>query len=119
MAAWGDEEFLISTTMAVAGLFAVVAWNTVLPDRRDSFVLGPLPVRIRTVFAAKLTSLGVAIFAVNAFTGMGFPSFGAGLRGPAAYWITMSAAGLFVFCAFLAVQGLAAHLLTYRLFLRV
>lgn len=123
VAAWGDEEFLISTTMAVAGLFAVVAWNAVLPDRRDSFVLGPLPVRIRTVFAAKLTAmlaaLGVSILAVNAFTGLGFPKFDTGLRGPASYWITMSAAGLFVFCTFLAVQGLAAHLLSYRLFLRV
>jgi hypothetical protein len=109
--------------MAVAGLFAVIAWNTVLPDRRDSYVLGPLPVRIRTIFAAKLTAmltaLGVTIFAVNAFTGMAFPWFGAGLRAPAAYWITMTAAGLFVFCVFLAVQGLAAHLLSYRLFLRV
>jgi len=123
VAAWGDEEFLISTTMAVAGLFAVVAWNAVLPDRRDSYVLGPLPVRVRTIFAAKLTAmlsaLGVSIFAVNAFTGMGFPSFGAGLRGPAAYWVTMIAAGLFVFCGFLALQGLTAHLLSYRLFLRL
>lgn len=123
VAAWGDEEFLISTTMAVAGLFAVVAWNAVLPDRRDSFVLGPLPVRIRTVFAAKLSAmlaaLGVSIFAVNAFTGLGFLNFGTGLRGSASYWITMTAAGLFVFSAFLAVQGLAAHLLSYRLFLRV
>src|SRR5581483_223610 len=57
IAAWGDEEFLISTTMAVAGLFAVIAWNAVLPDRRDSFVLGPLPVRTRTLFGAKVTAM--------------------------------------------------------------
>src|SRR5438034_291767 len=43
VAAWGDEEFLISTTMAIAGLFAVLSWNAVLPDRRDSLVLGLLP----------------------------------------------------------------------------
>ncbi len=43
--AWGVEEFLISTTLTVAGLFAVLAWNAVLPDRRDGFVLDPLPLR--------------------------------------------------------------------------
>src|SRR5579883_2072775 len=123
VAAWGDEEFLISTTLAVAGLFAVVAWNAVLPDRRDAFVLGPLPVRIRTVFAAKVTAmisgLGVSILAVNVFTGMAFPTFGAGLRALAAYWTTMAAAGVFVFASLLALQGFAAHLLSYRRFLRI
>ena len=123
VAAWGDEEFLISTTIAVAGLFAVVAWNAVLPDRRDAFVLGPLPVRIRTIFAAKVTAmmtgLGVSVLAVNAFIGMTFPSFRAGLRAPAAYWLTMAAAALWVFASLLAMQGLAAHLLNYRRFLRV
>lgn len=122
IAAWGDEEFLISTTMAVAGLFAVVAWNAVLPDRRDSLVLGPLPIRMRTILAAKttamLTGLGVTIFAANVFTGISFPPLGAGAHAPMAYWITMAAAGLFVFGGLLAVQGVAAHLLSYRLFLR-
>ena len=66
-----------------------------------------------------VAALGLSIFAVNAFTGLGFLNFGTGLRRPASYWITMTAAGLFVFSAFLAVQGLAAHLLSYRLFLRV
>ena len=35
----GDLEFLVATTMAVAGLFSVLAWNTVLPDRRDCLIL--------------------------------------------------------------------------------
>jgi hypothetical protein len=123
VAAWGDEEFLISTTMAIAGLFAVVAWNAVLPDRPDSLILGPLPIRTRTVFAAKMTAalsgLGISILAVNAFTGISFPPFGAGLRGPVAYWMTMGASGLFVFGGLLAVQGVAAQVLSYRLFLGV
>ena len=123
VAAWGDEEFLISTTMAIAGIFAVVAWNAVLPDRRDRLVLGPLPVRVRTIFAAKITAmlagLGISIVAVNACTGLFFPTLGAAWRAPAAYWVTMAAAGLFVFSGFLAVQGIAAQLLSYRMFLRV
>jgi len=128
--AWLDEEFLIGTTMAIAGLFTLLAWNTVLPDRRDSLVLGPLPVRIRTLCQAKaaalLTSLGVSVFAVNAFTGVAYsvvaasqPGLFAFLRCMAAYWITMAAAGLFVCCALLAVQGVAAQLFSHRLFQRV
>lgn len=37
----------------------------------------------------------------------------------AAYWITMLAAGTFVFCCVLGMQGLVAQLLPRRLFLRV
>src|SRR4051794_16033443 len=57
-AAWNDEEFLISTTMAIAGLFAVLAWNSVFPDKGDSLILGPLPVRARTFVLAKLAAAG-------------------------------------------------------------
>lgn len=129
-AAWGHEEFLIATSIATAGLFAVLAWNSILLDRRDRFVLGMLPVRTRTIFAAKIaavsTALAVSVVAVNIFTGLSFPfmviahggALGA-LRSLAAYWITMFAAGLFVFCALLAIHGLAAQLFSYWLFLRV
>jgi pimeloyl-ACP methyl ester carboxylesterase len=131
VAAWGDEEFLIGITIAVVGLFAVIAWNAVLPDRRDVAVLGPLPVKLRTIFAAKVaaiaTALGVSVVAVNAFTGLAFGFLvvpeGAGalgfLRSFAAYWITMFAAGVFVFSALLALQGVAAQLVSYRVFLRL
>jgi hypothetical protein len=129
-AAWGHQEFLIATSMAIAGLFAVLAWNSILLDRRDRFVLGMLPVRTRTIFAAKIASVGTAltlsVIAVNIFTGLSFPfrvatdaSGALGVfRSLGAYWITMFAAGLFVFCALLAIHGLAAQLFSYRLFLR-
>ena len=126
--AWVDQDLLISTTMAIAGMFTVLAWNNVLPDRRDCLIFGLLPVRTRTVFLAKLaalaTALGVAIAALNAFTGLAYPfaiaaltgGMAAVLRGFVAYWTTMFAAGLAVCCALLAVQGIAANLLSYRLF---
>jgi hypothetical protein len=125
-----EQEFLIATTMAIAGLFSVLAWNAVFPDRRDSLILGLLPVRIRTIFLAKVaaigTALGVSIAAVNIFTGLCFPFLAiapgggmlGGLRSMAAYWVAMVAAGLFVCCGLLALQGLAAQLLSYRLLLR-
>ncbi|HMJ62682.1 MAG TPA: hypothetical protein VK493_13010 [Bryobacteraceae bacterium] len=130
-AAWGHEEFLIATSIATAGLFAVLAWNSILLDRRDRFVLGMLPVRTRTIFAAKIaavgTALAVSVAGVNIFTGLSFPfvviahsgSVLGAFRSFAAYWITMFAAGLFVFCALLAIHGLAAQLFSYRVFLRV
>lgn len=126
--AWGVEEFLISTTITVAGLFAVLAWNATLPDRRDSFVLSPLPLRNRTIFSAKTlavaTALGVSIIGVNIFTGAGLPLiFGVGfvgsLRCLAAYWVTMASAGGFTFIAIVALQNIAAACLSYQLFQRI
>ena len=46
----------------------------------------------------------------------GLPGF---LRWFAAYWFTMLAAGVFIYCGVLGVQGLAAQVLPRRLFLRV
>lgn len=127
---WVDQDLLIATTMAIAGMFTILAWNNVLPDRRDCLIFGLLPVRTRTVFVAKLaalaTALGVAIAALNVFTGIAYPFAiarpGAGvmeiLRGFGAYWTGMFAAGLAVCCALLALQSLAANLLSYRLFLK-
>lgn len=37
------EHFLIATTMLVVGLFAVVSWDSMFPDRRDVLILSPLP----------------------------------------------------------------------------
>jgi hypothetical protein len=125
-----DLEFLVATTMAVAGLFSVLAWNTVLPGRRDCLILGQLPVRTRTVFFAKAaalaSALGVAVVALNIFTGLWFPFIGltqpglmAAFHSFAGYWLATAAAGVFVCCGMLALQGLAAQLLRYRHFLRL
>src|SRR5205807_707474 len=59
-AAAGESEFMIATTMAIAGLLAVLAWNAVFPDRGDCLGLGLLPVRARTIFLAKLAAIGTA-----------------------------------------------------------
>src|SRR5262249_55578310 len=42
---WSAERFLISLTMLMVGMFALVSWDSAFPDRRDVLVLGPLPVR--------------------------------------------------------------------------
>jgi hypothetical protein len=128
---WTMEHFLIATTMVAVGLFAVLSWDSAFPDRRDVLVLGPLPVRGRTLFLAKLAafaaSLALPILALNAFAGLLWPmvfsppgsGFLGAIRALVAYWITVLAAAAFVAGFTLLIQGTAGHLLPRRLFLRV
>ena len=123
-AAVGESEFMIATTMVLSGLLAVLSWNSVFPDRRDCLVLGLLPVPARTILLAKLaaigTALGVTVGAVNSFAGLCLPFLSPHpVRSLPAYWVTAAAAGTFIFCGALAVQGVASHVLPHRLFLRV
>jgi hypothetical protein len=133
--AWPSEHFLISTTMLVVGLFAVLSWDSMFPDRRDVLILAPLPIRPSTIFLAKVAALAaalaVSVAVLNAFTGITYPimlgsNYGGivglilgALRPFFAYWITMLAAGAFVLCTVLVVQGLALQLLPRGPFLRV
>ena len=136
--AWPVEHSLVTMTMLVVGLFAVLSWDSIFPSRRDVLVLAPLPIRARTFFLAKVaasaTALSVTVAALNALPGFVLPVALApldnggllnlilslvSLRSFAAHWITVLAAGAFVFCCVLGVQGLAAQLLPRRRFLRV
>ncbi len=128
---WTMAHLLIATTLVVVGLFSALSWDSAFPERRDVLVLAPLPVGARTVFLAKLTALAAAlslsVVALNVFTGLVWPFYfcsahgGAlgALRSMAAYWITMIAAGAFIFCSVLAVQAVVALLLPRQHFLRV
>jgi len=59
--AWSLEHFFIATTMLVVGLFAVLTWDSLFPDRRDVLVLSQLPIRTRTIFLAKIAAVGSAL----------------------------------------------------------
>jgi len=127
-ALWNDEEFLLSATIAISGLIAVLAWNAFLPERKDCTVLGVLPLPLRTMACAKIaaaaTVMALGCVAINVFTGLGFPL---GIAGPdgnlplssIAWLATNAAAALFVFCAVLGLQSLASLLLPWRAFLRL
>jgi hypothetical protein len=128
---WAAEHLFIATTMTVVGLLATLSWESSFPDRRDLLVLGPLPVRVRTVFLAKLSALaGVLSFSIvslNCFIGLVWPFLfsnpGAGLPGDiramGAYWATITVASAFIFCCVLCLQGAAALLLPWQVFLRL
>jgi hypothetical protein len=123
--AWGKEQSLICDTMLVVGLIAVVSWDGIFPDRRDVMVLSPLPVRPLTILLAKVSAsgaiVGMSIVALNIGSGFAWPLVLAGfpgvLRFCPAYWFTMVAASLFLYCAVLTIQGFTALLLPRRIFL--
>lgn len=128
------EHQLIAMTMLAVGLFAVLSWDSICPNRRDVMVLAPLPVRVRTMFlvkaAATATALCLVVVLLHCVTGVTWPltfallpPTGGGLFGAVrwflAYWFTMFASGAFIYSGVLAVQGLTAQFLPRRLFLRV
>jgi hypothetical protein len=129
--AWRTEQFSIATMMLVIGLITVVGWDATFPDRRDVMVLSPLPVAPHTILFAKLSAsgalLGLAIFALNCVSGIvwpvllgmrygGSPGF---FRFCAAWWFTMIAASVFLYCTVLTVQGFIALVFPRRIFLRL
>jgi hypothetical protein len=129
--AWRGEQSLISGMMLVVGLIAVVSWDSTFPDRRDVMVLSPLPVAPHTILFAKVAAsgalLGLAVLTLNFATGVAWPlligsqhdSYWGFFQSFAAYWLTMAAASIFLFCSVLTVQGFMALLLPRRLFLRI
>src|SRR4030042_1731210 len=63
---WQEKNYVFTLMMLVFGVVTLLEWDVLFPDRQDFLNLTPLPVRLRTVFAAKLVSfvLFVATFSV-------------------------------------------------------
>jgi len=102
--------------MLLVGVISIRAWESSFPERLDFFILGPLPVRLQSVFAAELSSLlgalGISLVALNSFTGTVWPFLfapsahgGMGLlRSFTTYWETMLTA-LFCFAPTRSAAG--------------
>ncbi len=122
---WVMEHFLIATTMLVVGLFSVLCWDSIFPDRRDVLVLAPLPVRASTLFRAKIAALiaalSLSVLSLNMYRGTclaafffrdqwrrlpGHHPFAGGRTGSRCV-----RGGLFMFCCVLGVQGVASQLI--------
>jgi hypothetical protein len=128
--AWAVEQGQISNMLLVIGLCSVITWDATFPDRRDLAVLGPLPVRPRTILLAKLSAtcglLGIAIISLNFASSCswalviggsgGYPGMA---RFFLAFWFTIVVASAFLYGAVLTIQGFSALLLTRKMFLRV
>jgi hypothetical protein len=126
---WADRELLISISMTVVAVVAILCWQSMFPDRRDCLILSGLPLRTSTMIAAKLTALGTiflaAVVAINWATLVLFPvavmrymSFGNALKFYLAHIVAIGAASAFVFILVLAIQALLASVLPFRWFQR-
>ena len=64
----------VSYSMITTGLLTVFIWDTLVFDKRDAMVLGPLPLRGRTIVGAKLAALATFLvgtaLAVNVTSGL-------------------------------------------------
>jgi hypothetical protein len=136
MSALAPEHAIIATTMLIVGLFAVLSWDSMFPDRRDVLILMPLPLSAVTIVLAKAAALaaalGIAVAVFNGIPGVLFPfaltPAGSGLldmlfsiqfyRAVAAYWLTVLLSGAFILCSVICLQAITAQL-PRRLFLRV
>ena len=98
-----EKVFYLGFSMIASGMLTAIAWNSLLPDRRDTLILGALPVRPRTVVTSKLAALAAYIALVgvsmHAMAGLFFgailstnSSFSFLLRGVAAHFIASCAA---------------------------
>lgn len=129
-----DQCLYVFFSMAVIGVVAVLEWDRLFPDERDYVNLMQLPLRIRTLFCAKITALlqfvGLFVLAVAAGPAVIYPLVSSRGMVPspgllrllwmmAAHAIAVVSGCLFMILFFVALQGILINLLSYRLFRRV
>ena len=116
--------FFVGYSMAAVGFLTVLVWDAIYPDRRDSVVLGSVPVRGRTVVAAKITAVVGFVFGfavvipatmIFPFASGGYGPVGLFARGLVGHLVATVSAGMFVFFSLLALQAWMAVLLPHRL----
>ena len=122
--------FLVAYAMGVTGIATAFEWDMLFPDRRDFLVLTPFPIRLRTLFLAKLASLGIflsvifaAVHAYIPFYGFlaaslkwGFAQYLLGLVGGIA---ATGAASVFGFLAVAGFQGTFVATCSPRVYRRI
>jgi hypothetical protein len=102
-------------SMITTGLLTVFIWDSLVFDKRDAMVLGPLPLRGRTIVGAKLAALATFLIgtalAVNVTSGLAFALVTGGpeghiIRHLAGHLTGTIGGAIFVFCTLVIVRGL-------------
>lgn len=126
-----DKYTLLTLTMAITGIVAVLKWDSLFPDRLDYANLTQLPINTRRVFLAKFIALmlfaGLFILALNAASTFVFPYVVMGDQTRADLWARFMAAhavatvagSAFMFFSFLALAGILMTVLPYRRFRQI
>ena len=122
---WVRYIFLLFS-MIVMGFIMVFEWDALFPDRRDYQILTPLPLRLPTVFLAKVAALGIflAVFLldINFLGVLLWPGVDGGDGFFAIFLVHITAllaGGLFSALAIGALHGLLITFLSGDLYRRV
>jgi len=129
---WIEKCALMTLYMLIMGIVAILEWDVLSLDGRDYANLLPLPLRPRTLLAAKFASLSlfVGLFALslNSFSSLFFllllprwqsPSLLYGLKFAGVHFLTMSLAVAFAFFLGVFLIGVVGVLAGGRLFRRI
>jgi hypothetical protein len=122
----GHRMFFIVYAMTATALLAALLWETLLPDRVDQEIVSPLPVRPRTLAAARLAAavlialgfagaIGVPSGVLFALSSSAHPLLGSWPVVFVSHTVATIAGCLFVFLALLVVRGLVAAALGARM----
>ena len=130
MISMAEKSFYLGFTMVSAGALTAIAWTSLLPDKRDTLILGAMPVKPSVVVFSKLVALAGYIGLIAVGTHLAGTLLWASLlgnEGPLAF-MARSFAAHFIACAGLTAttalavagaQGLTLALLGPRLFRRI
>ncbi len=125
-----DKYILLTLTMTITGIVAVLKWQALFPDRTDYSNLAVLPFKPWLIVSAKFTALilfvALVVLALNVVSTVLFPvvvlesqtSSALLLRFMTAHFVATTAGSAFMFCFFLALSGLLMTLLPANWFAR-
>jgi hypothetical protein len=129
---WEIKLVFIFFSMLVMGVLSILEWDALMLDHRDRAILMPLPLRPRTIFAAKFAALSVFLVMfsvdVNAGSILLLPPLEtqgrmAGLVNLVRFGVAHAAgtigASAFTFLTFVALQGILINICTPKWFRRI
>jgi hypothetical protein len=116
----------VSLSMLVMGFVMVFEWDALFPDRRDYYILTPLPLNLSTLFLAKAAALAlflsVFLAAVNGFSILMWPGIDGGEDAVAiitTHAAVVLAGGLFMALAIAALHGILVTVFSGRFYQRL
>jgi len=129
---WNIKFIFVFFSMLVMGVLSILEWDALMLDGRDQTILMPLPVRPRTIFAAKFAALAVflVIFSVDVNAGSIFMlppletqgNMG-GLANLARFTVAHAAgtlsAGAFTFLVIVSLEGILINTFRPKWFRRI
>ncbi len=125
-----DNLLVLLITMSVTALLTVIAWDGLLPSRRDAIILSPFPIRASAIFRARLFAT-LLFFTITFLALVFFPlltlpicettssHFSELVRRAATHLLCVSAAASFMFFSVILLQAILLALLPYGRFLQL